>query len=184
MTRILVVILPYPQTPLSLSSQPTYPKMGEVPHPDSGIVSEPPAYSRKFVRVAVTPVPATDDQVSDLYPPIATLLGSVLGRVGVDPDDGGGPLNVGMFARAALLGSDPVLNWERGVCLGCQEYLKLLHCYPCLLFPIRHCSCAGGRLQYGLSIQKPSRRISTTPPTWPYGIRIFCGEILRRIPRG
>ena len=188
MTRILVVILTSPQTPLSLSLQPTYLELGEVPHlgnpPDSGIVSEPPAYSRRFVRVAVTPVPATDDYVSDLYPSITTLLGSVLGGVGVDPDDGGGPSNDGMFARAALLGSDPIPNWERRICLGYQEYLKLLHCYPRLQFPIRHCSCAGGRLRYGSSVQNPSRRINTTPPTWPYGIHIFCGEILRRIPHG
>ena len=64
-------------------------------------------------------MPAPDDQVSDVDPSIATLLGSVLGRVGVDSADGG-PSNVGMFARAALLGSDAIPNWERGVCLGYQ----------------------------------------------------------------
>ena len=39
-----------------------------------------------------------------------TPLGSVFGRAGVDPDDSGGPLNVGMIARAALLGSVPRPN--------------------------------------------------------------------------
>ena len=76
--------------------------------------------------MAVIPVPAMDDQVSDVDPPTVTLLGSVLGRVGVDPDNGGGPLNVGMFARAALFGSVPRPNWEEvgGGCLGYQGRLK------------------------------------------------------------
>ena len=40
-------------------------------------------------------------------------LGCKLGRTGVDLDDGG-QLNIGMFTRAALLGSAPrpKLGWE------------------------------------------------------------------------
>ena len=78
--------------------------------PDSGINSEPLVYGRRFVRVAVTPVSVTEDQVSDAGPPVTTPLGSVFGGVDMEPDDGGGPLNVGTITRAALLGSVPRPN--------------------------------------------------------------------------
>lgn len=55
--------------------------------------------------MAVTPVPAADDQVVDVD---AALLGSEWNTSGVAPDDGGGPLNIGIFTRAELWGRVPI----------------------------------------------------------------------------
>ena len=116
-----------------------------------------------------------DDQVSDVDPPTVTLLGSVLGRVGVDPDNGGGPSNVGMFARAALFGSVPRPNWEEVWGGGVLRLSRTseMQCYPCLPFPVFY--------GMGRRPRKPPGRVNTTPPTWPRGVR---AEILRRTPRG